>query len=120
MLRENRKFLANCACSFRLSQKGQNTPGLFNIYIVYYYNILSTSMLRTYKDFLFVFFGYILQNVSYKNVKVEIINMSRIIQILPNPIKHTYQKFWCDILVLSKIAILEGVFGFGSKGNVSS
>ena len=26
----------------------------------------------------------------------------------------------CDVFVLSKIAILEGVFGFGSKGNVSS
>ena len=26
---------------------------------------------------------------------------------------------WCDVFVLSKIAFLEGVFGFGGKINVS-
>ena len=74
-----------------------------------------------------------LLNVSSKSRKVEIINPSR---NKPNtaktkntllkskikkkkPLSEDSNYLGCDVFRLSKIAFLEGVFGFGGKTNVS-
>ena len=72
--------------------------------------------------------------MSETNLKLEIVNPSRnkpntaktktpfksqIFENLKTSLFEDSKYLWCNVFVLSKIALLEGFFGFGSKINVS-